>query len=278
MRSAVRSHFVTFNSPLEGVLPFMYTDSAPSDANPSGNVTTAMGYLLPTPESATELPWRLPGGALADAATVMAAWQTVHDGPFNSSSGAGPLTSIRLDAAGIQAATDKAIDSSEAILRSQFPTYDRLNAYAQLALWSMRWALGPAFRTADGFTQFGAAIDAGNFAAAAAPTVYGATNPAGQSLGHYQGSGSAPRIAANDQLWLWAQQVADVGGDPDLLSVGWSKLSNGALQLTGGPGFFGRLPMFPIVALVAGAGWVFRDSWLPYARAGWHLIRKAVTS
>lgn len=278
MRSAVRSHFVTFNSPLEGVLPFMYTDSAPSDANPSGNVTTAMGYLLPTPESATELPWKNPDGSPADAASVMAAWQVVHDGPFNSSSGAGPLTSIRLDAAGIQAATNLAMARFEPTLREQFPTYDSLNAYAQLAIWSMAWAMGAGFRVADGFTHFGAAIDAGNFAAAAAPTVYGATNPAGQSLGHWVGAGNAPRIAATDQLWLWAQQVAEVGGDPDLLSIGWSKLSNGALQLTGGPGFFGRLPMFPIVALVAGAGWVFRDSWLPYARAGWHIIRKAVTS
>lgn len=244
MRDSVRAAFVRFNGPLEGVLPFMYSDS-------EGYVTTAMGFLLPTAASATELPWRNPDGSLADAATVQAQWQAVKDGPVNSSSGAGYLTTIRLDDAGIQAATDLRIGDGEPVLRRDFPTYDTLSAYAQLALWSMAWAMGPAFRSALGFSQFGGAIDAGRFQDAA-------------PLGHFKGSGVATRIAADDQLFAWAQLVADGGLDPEDLSFSWQKTSSSPfLTLTGGPGASGiasKLPtLVPLLALAGTAAYLLRE-------------------
>lgn len=245
MKDAVRSNFVAFNGPLEGVLPFMYTDSL-------DYVTTAMGFLLPDAQSATALPWKNADGSLADSGTVMAAWQAVKDGPTNSSSGAGYLTTIRLDADGIQAATDKRIAEDEPYLKRDFPTYDTCNAYAQLTLWSMAWAMGPAFRSALGFTQFGAAFDRGDYAAAA-------------PLGHFRGSGVETRIAADDQLLAWAAQSDNMGASPESLNVTWIKMPSG-IVLSGGPSLPGLLGgiLFPMVALVGAGAYLFRDQLFPY--------------
>lgn len=95
MKASVLKNFVAFSQPLEGLLTFMYTDSL-------GLVTTGLGNLIDPVSLALPLPWRNPDGSLADQATVEAQWQAVKDGPVNSSVNAGYLSTIRLDAAGIQ--------------------------------------------------------------------------------------------------------------------------------------------------------------------------------
>jgi len=201
MRDVVRANFVRFNAPFEGVLGFMYTDAL-------GLVTTAMGYLLPTPQSALELQpyWQVDGRPATDA-EVLASYAAVHHGPKNSSVHAGNIVGnvARLTADGIQHATDIRIGQNEPILAQGFPLYPTWNAYAQMALWSMTWAMGPEFyRT---FPQFTAAMlsQPPRFKDGAPPL----------ALGHFRGVGIAGRIAANDKLWLWAQQIQDAGGDPD---------------------------------------------------------------
>ena len=216
MRDSVASNFVALNAPLEGVLRFMYTDDEPpTAANPSGLVTTAMGYMMPTPESATELEWVNPDGSAASAQAVMAAWQAVHGGPRDSSVNAGTLTTIRLTDAGVQDATAKRIAQDEPLLREGFPAYDSWPADAQMAVLSMAWAMGPAFWR--DFPAFTAAVNASppRFGEAAR---YDATRyPNGKGLGDFRGTGVEKRKEDDDALWTNAQAVLDRGLDPDVL-------------------------------------------------------------
>lgn len=198
MRDSVKANFSRFNVQFEGRLPYMYTDAL-------GLVTTGMGNLIDPVGTALALPWRNADGSLADAGTVQAQWQAVKDAwPGVQSVACGPLTTIRLDDAGIEQAIDAAIEAGENELRKYFPKYDSWPADGQMALLSMMWAMGGGFPAS--FPQFTAALnqDPPQFALAAAPSE---SNPDGQSLGHFRGVGIASRIAANDILWTNAQTV-----------------------------------------------------------------------
>ena len=203
LQPGVISNWVTLNQPLEGVLAFMYTDAL-------NLVTTGMGNLVDASQSgsstpwapALSLPWKNPDGSLADQATIIAQWQAVKDGGVNSSVNAGPLTTIRLDSAGIQQAVQTTLDANEAILRRYFPGWDNLPADAQAAIMSMAWAMGAGFPST--FVQFTADINAGNFAQAANDS-------------NFQGVGVANRIAMDKAMLNNAQIVADNGYDPTVL-------------------------------------------------------------
>jgi hypothetical protein len=256
VRDVVRQNFVKFNGPLEGVLGFMYTDA-------ENLVTTAMGFLLPTPGSALELQpyWTVDGSPASDQ-QVLDSYAAVAAGGVNSSVNAGsiPGNIVRLTQQGIQYATDLRIDEDEPLLAKGFPAYDSWNAYAQMALWSMAWAMGPGFWS--GFPQFTAAVNASppRFADAAPPL----------ALGHFKGVGIAQRIADNDKLWTYAQQVQDSGGDPD--EFNWPD----------GPssGLFGSLDATKIVvgllALGGGAAALYPDRAMELARQAWRLASRWV--
>lgn len=200
---SVITNWRKFNQPFEGVLPFMYTDAI-------GLVTTGMGNLVDPVGAALALPWRNPDGSLADAGTVQAQWQAVKYGPVNSSTGAGYLTSIRLDDAGIQQAINASLSSDIDYMQRYFPNWASLPADAQLAILSMDWAMGPGFPAT--FKQFTAAINEGRYADAA-------------NLSDFQGVGVAARIAANKFALNNAQIVADQGLDASTLY--WPSIASG---------------------------------------------------
>ncbi len=203
IRPSVVAHWTSVNRPLEGVLPFMYTDAL-------NLVTTGMGDLIDASQSgssapwapALSLPWRNPDGSLADAGTIIAQWQTVKNGGVNSSVNAGPLTSIRLDDAGIQQTVARTIASNEAILRGYFANWDTMPADAQAAIMSMAWAMGAGFPAT--FVEFTKAINAGRYADAA-------------DLSDFQGVGVQQRIDMDKAMLANAQAVVDGGYDPGKL-------------------------------------------------------------
>lgn len=227
LQPGVVSSWVAVNKPLEGVLPFMYTDAL-------NLVTTGMGNLVDSSQSGSStpwapallLPWKNQDGSLADQATVIAQWQAVKNGGVNSSVNAGPLSTIRLDSDGIQQAVQTTLDADEAILRHYFPGWDNLPADAQAAIMSMAWAMGAGFPAT--FVQFTADINAGNFAQAANDS-------------NFQGVGIQQRIAMDKAMLNNAQIVADSGYDPTVLywpnlpsnTNGWSTGAKVAALLGG---------------------------------------------
>lgn len=249
MRQQLADQFVAMNGPLEGVLSFMYTDA-------ENLVTTAMGFLLPTAQSALQLQ---PYWGTSDQ-EVLDSYAAVAAGGINSSVNAYkiPGNTARLSPAGIQYATQLRINEDEPILKAGFPGYDDLNAYAQAGLWSMAWAMGPAFWKT--FPAFTAAINAGNFKAAARPQV------GGQGLGDFTGVGIEPRKQLDDQLWNWAQDVSDAGLNPDQFD--WKAGPSAST--------FAKVAPFaiPIVALAAGAALLDPGPVMQLARAAWRKIMR----
>jgi GH24 family phage-related lysozyme (muramidase) len=238
MRAAVLSNWVRFNQPFEGVEPFLYTDG-------EGLVTTAMGNLVDASQSgsstpwapALAYPWKNPDGSLTDAATVQAAWQIVKDAyPGVTSVACASLTSIRLDAAGIQQAVSNELASDEAVLRRYFAAWDSFCSDAQMGICSMAWAMGPGFP--PGFPQFTAAANAGEWAIAG-------------SLSDFRdpGGGVAGRIAADKLCFTNAQAVADGGLDPETLYWPGVATASSLSRVARGAG------AVILVAGVGAAGW-----------------------
>jgi GH24 family phage-related lysozyme (muramidase) len=256
LQPGVISNWVAVNQPLEGVLPFMYTDAL-------NLVTTGMGNLVDSSQSgsstpwapALALPWKNPDGSLADQATVIAQWQAVKNGGVNSSVNAGPLTTIRLDADGIQQAVQTTLDSNEALLRSYFPNWDNLPADAQAAIMSMAWAMGAGFPAT--FVQFTADINAGNFAQAANDS-------------NFQGVGVSQRIAMDKAMLNNAQIVADNGYDPTVLY--WPNLptANAGGWSTGAKvaALFGGIAAGGVAVIAADHFGLLADIERPLARLG----------
>lgn len=206
MRAAVLSNWVKFNAPDEGVEPFMYTDD-------EGLVTTAMGNLVDSSQSASATPWAPAllypwinaDGSPSDASTIQAAWTAVKTAyPGVTSVNCAPLTTIRLTQAGIQQVVSAELTSDETVLRNYFPSWDSFSADAQMGILSMAWAMGPGFPA--GFPQFTAAANASQWATAG-------------SLSDFKdpGGGVAGRIAADKLCFANAQSVVDHGLNPDTL-------------------------------------------------------------
>ena len=204
MRPSLVADWVRINRPLEGVLPFMYTDA-------ENLVTTGMGDLVDPVSLALELPWKNPDGSLADSGTIQAQWQAVKDGGVNSSVNAGPLTTIRLDDAGIQQVVSRTLASNEKELRTYFDNWDTMPADAQAAIMSMAWAMGSGFPAT--FVEFTKAINDGDYAAAA-------------NLSDFRGVGIQERIAMDKAMLNNAQLVVDGGYDPSV--VYWPDLPSGS--------------------------------------------------
>ena len=203
-------------TPLEGWVPFIYTDA-------NGNPTTGLGHLLAMKgndaagiAAARGIFADDPDQAEADYRACVAAWPGVQ------STGCAAITRARLTDEAIQALADRDVDTAETYLRRDLPMYDSWPADAQLAALSNAWALGGAWVSADHFSTFQAAANS-------QPPQFGAAGP----LAHYHGAGSAPRIAMNDRLWANAQAVLDTGADPDVLY--WpGEVPGGSTPVAGG--------------------------------------------
>lgn len=207
MRQSVLTNFMTINTRWEGYLTFMYLDAL-------GYVTTGMGDLVDPVGLALALPWKNSDGSAASQAQIAAAWNAVdalrtapkglkQSGPAaTGGQHFGGYTTIRLTSSDVNALVQSKLAQNEAYVRKTYPQWDSWPADAQFAVMSMAWAMGAGF--VDSFKQFDAAMNAGQYAAAAPLSVF-------------KGVGVQPRIAANQQMLQNAQAVVDTGADPATL-------------------------------------------------------------
>jgi GH24 family phage-related lysozyme (muramidase) len=192
--------FVPFTAPLEGVARWMYLDV-------KGLVTTAIGNLIDPLEYATPLPWKRPDGAHASRQEIEDAWHKIklRCQHMKLRGGLHPswaeATSIRLTDEGIRQVVANKLLTNDAHLRKRFAEFESWPGDAQLAIHSLAWACGPAFR----FPALERALYAQDFATASREVNMDETgNP-----------GLAPRNAANRLLLENAADVVVDGLDRD---------------------------------------------------------------
>lgn len=205
---SVEEVFYRWTAQYEGVAFCMYADIL-------GLVTTGVGNLLPL-EVALVLPWKHPDGTLASRGEIEEAWNTINGNEEAARRGARyacTLTDLRLSEEAVDALVRDRLEQNAEILARRFPAFADWPADAQLAVLSMAWAMGAGFH----FPKFQSAINAGDFAAAAAESTINATgNP-----------GVVPRNAENERLLLAADDLWRNGGDFSRLSFDYSHLGRG---------------------------------------------------
>ena len=256
MRASITdSKWRAWNQPNEGWTNFLYTDDAPpSAAFPNGIPTIGMGNAVESIAAAQALPFVSPDGSLTDAATIAAQWQAVHDGPANSSTGAGYLTTMRLPDAAIEVLIDDTIAANEQILRPYFPGWDTLPADAQAAIMSMAWAMGPGF--AGTFGNFDAAINRGDYDGAIAAHAY-------------RGVGTQKRQAQELAALANAKAVAAGQGDPAVFYWPGTVSSSPLAGVASTARSFG----LPVVVVAAGA-FFFRDDVSAALERAWKWVTR----
>lgn len=155
MHQSVKDAFIKFNEPLEGRVRFMYLDIKSLVSTGVGNLIEQNGQLRP---EAFTLGWfDKTTGAVASNAEIQQEYQTVKF------SGTALQTLAQKEAITRLRITDQAIDElvmnklaeMETFLRARqpFAGLDGWPADGQLGLFSMAWAMGPAFN----FPRFQAA-------------------------------------------------------------------------------------------------------------------------
>ena len=134
---------VAYNEPLEGSVPFMYLDQL-------GLVTTAIGVLVDPIGLVYGLPFKDPEtGLLASANDLALDWSRVklrQDLKMRGGMAYKNIARLRLDKSGIEQVTFRKLDTMLRSLRARFPEWDTWPADAQMAVTSLSWACGPAFR------------------------------------------------------------------------------------------------------------------------------------
>lgn len=201
--------FVAFNKPLEGAIPYLYTDIL-------CKVTTSIGCLVDDPEQAAALPFvDISTGEWATADQIHADWQRVKSGCVSAPAGKSSAT-LWLTDDGMRAVVSTRLQQNVSYLSGVFPAFGSWPADAQLALLSLAWAAGANMAKWPNLT---AALQVRDFVAAAE---HGQLNPTGNP-------GLVPRNELNAHLWLTAAAVEQTGDDPSLL-YGYSP---GAVSLGG---------------------------------------------
>jgi GH24 family phage-related lysozyme (muramidase) len=225
---SVQNAWVTFNTPLEGMLTYMYTDS-------EGYVTTGMGNLIDPVSTALALPWQNSDGSPADQDTIQTQWQAVKDAyPGVQSTGCAGLTTIRLAQADVENLIFQKLQSNVNMLMTYFPGWTQLPADAQMGILSMAWAMGPGFPQT--FGTFTNAVNTGDWATALAQSVF-------------QGSGIQARIDADNILFTNAGIVASQNLDPSVLY--WPNTASAALSVAGSSSMStgGKVALFSVIGL-----------------------------
>lgn len=216
MHQSVANQWRAFNTPFEGLVPFMYADV-------KGLVTIGMGNLIDPVSAATSLPFQKrskpaersnlneilaewnrakPAPAKATTAEIVAEWNKVKTAP-NARKGwtvSNAICKLELSPAAVDDLIRKKLAQNEKTLKQHksFAGFDDWPADAQMALLSMAWAMGPAF--GPKWPKFSAAFankDAPDFETAAANCrMSEAGNP-----------GLVPRNNANQHLFRNASAV-----------------------------------------------------------------------
>ena len=194
-RAAVVQSFVPWSTPFEGYLNGPYTDA-------KGLVTTGMGNLIdsgsgsPTPTAkARSLPWS-PNNIDADWAILKRNWPAVQ------SVASMRLTTSRLSPQAITDLITETMRAEEPAILRLIPGFKDAPADAQMAVWSMVWAMGTG--NLAKFGSFLQAFNSGDYVTAAAQS-------------HMQGIGIDMRNLANKLLLLNAAAVKTLGADPATL-------------------------------------------------------------
>jgi GH24 family phage-related lysozyme (muramidase) len=213
MKDAVRNAAPDFTDRFEGKLPYMYTDVI-------GLVTTARGNLIDfgrarahpndpivgtTSDAAAALPWTQ-YGAPADKALVHDQfWAVKNAWPKIQSVACVRLTTVRLSDRAVDDLFYSKLDEMWAYLLGQFPHAESWCADAQLGLFSMAWALGPAF--SGMFPTFTKAANTGDWDVCAGPP--GDPNTTLTARGQaWMRDGSPGTLAANLNPGLRARNIA----------------------------------------------------------------------
>lgn len=201
MKQAVRSAFIEFSTPLEGCLPYLYADI-------KNLITCGIGNLVDPIEAACELPFVHPDGSDASADDIRRAWHAVKNDPRSAKLGhryaqSIPGNDIRLTPQGIRTLVYRKLDANDAYLARRYSDWEDYPADAQLAIHSLAWACGPAYR----FPALDAAMKAREFDEAA---VHITMNTAGNP-------GLVPRNAANVLMMRNAAVVQSGELDPETL-------------------------------------------------------------
>lgn len=206
MRNAVLQNYYDFTARFEGVVPFMYLDV-------KGLVTVGAGDLIDVADDpraglrmALGLPWMRADGAAAAPAEIVAEWEKVKAhremAPLGGLAFRG-ITTLHLEPTAIARLVLGKLTQNETWLAGRFAGYASWPADGQLAIHSMAWAVGPAFR----FPMFEAAVRRLDFMTAASECHI-------DELGN---PGVAARNIANRSLWLNAATVRRLGLDADIL-------------------------------------------------------------
>jgi len=200
VRDSVRAAFVPFTAPLEGVVPWMYLDV-------KGLVTVAIGNLIDPIQYALPLPFLHADGRIATRDQIAAEWLRVKHHPLLAKYGhraAEKVTTLRLDAMGIDLVVSRKLNQNADHLRRRFVEWEEWPACAQLATLSMAWACGPAFR----FPMLAAALNSQDWELAAQECHIDETN----------NPGIVPRNVRNKMLYRNAARVRAFHLDPDALN------------------------------------------------------------
>ena len=201
MRPAVRAAFVAFTEPLEGCVRHLYLDV-------KGLVTIGLGNLVDPRATAFGLDMVFPDGTKAEREDIAAAWDCVKARTDLCMRGGViygtiPGNEIRLTDEGLESLVQGKLAQVDGYLTRRFgDAYTDAPADAQLALLSLSWACGPAFR----FPKLEAAVRAGHWGAAADEVDI---RPAIGTIVH--------RNAHNRTLLRNADYVVAHGLDPDTL-------------------------------------------------------------
>jgi GH24 family phage-related lysozyme (muramidase) len=166
MHPAVRDTFVTITVPLEGNIATMYRDSL-------GYVTVGIGNKIdPLGDEGLALPFiTRKGGRWATEADIRDEWKAIKAGPVGANAAATIATLELPEDDRLKLLQDK-LGDVEVTIRGQFTGWEQWPADAQLAVLSMAWNFGPAFKrppaaAGKGWPDLAAHLDLLDFAWAA---------------------------------------------------------------------------------------------------------------
>lgn len=223
MYPSVRSAFPTFSKNFEGRVSYMYLDI-------KGLVTIGVGNLIDPMSLALPLPF-VHKSDLSSATQdeIQTDWQAVKGRPDLATvkdylKQFDLLTALKLTDDSIDQLVLSKLDSNVTTLKNttEFADLDNWPADAQLGLFSMAWAMGPAF--GPGFPSFRAACAAKDWNTAATQSRMNDTN----------NPGLTPRNTANHTLFSNAAQVVAQGLDFTVLQYP-ADLASGAQPVQPAP-------------------------------------------
>ncbi len=207
MRPTVRSVFYDFNLPMEGAVNHLYQDV-------KGLVSIGVGHLVDPVASAVHLPLKREDGSLASRDEIVAEWARVKGEPSFARLGhraAQQVTRLHLTKEDLLEMLLRKLDANDVYLSRRFPEMGEWPADAQLAVHSLSWACGPAFR----FPLLAAALQRQDFTVASVECHMDVN-----SEGVYN-PGIIPRNTVNRMLFRNAAYVAK--HDLDRAVLHWPK-------------------------------------------------------